>query len=78
MKSNIVHQYFKKTLEEGTIIIQLDPIHLSGVELLIATNGAIKKSNREFDEEIYDDLAEDGFVETGQLEFNLYLKGLVK
>lgn len=57
-------------------MIQVDPTNLNGIELLISKSGAMQKSNRDFDEEIYEDLAADNFVEASPLEFNLYLKGL--
>ncbi|MDN5211471.1 hypothetical protein QQ020_05395 [Fulvivirgaceae bacterium BMA12] len=76
MNPHIVHQYFKKELEEGIIIVQVDPTSLKGVELLISKNGGMQKNKRDFDEDIYEDLAADNFVDASPLEFNLYLKGL--
>lgn len=76
MNPHVVHQYFKKELEEGIIIIQVDPTSLKGVELLVSKNGAMQKNKRDFDEDIYEDLAADNFMEASPLEFNLYLKGL--
>ncbi len=76
MKSAIVHQYFKKQLEGFIILVQLDPIHFEGVELMVSPTGDIRKTTRVYDELIYEDLKEDGFIESGALEFNLYLKGL--
>lgn len=77
MNPNVIHQYFKKDLEEGIIMIQLDPESSSGVELLISKNGAIQKTERDFDADILEDLAADNFIEASPLEFNLYLQGLV-
>jgi hypothetical protein len=77
MKSAIVHQYYKKELDECIILLQVDPIHLQGVELIRYNNGSVQKTNRQLDEGIYDDLAADGFTNASPLEFNLYLKGLV-
>ncbi|MFA0963122.1 hypothetical protein AB9P05_15055 [Roseivirga sp. BDSF3-8] len=76
--SNIVHQYFKKELEEVTILVQVDPNEYKGMELLIFPDGTVEKTKRHFDEEIFDDLAEDGFEPGSPLEFNLYLKGIGK
>lgn len=76
MNPDIIHQYFKKELEEGIIMIQLDPADLCGLELLISKNGAVQKTKRDFDEEIFEDLAADNFTKASPLEFNLYLKGL--
>lgn len=73
---NIVHQYFKKELDEGTILVQVNPYEYTGIELLISKEGQIQKTEREFDEEIFEDLEADGFEPSSPLEFNLYLKGL--
>lgn len=55
-------------------MVQINPIDLSGLELLINNEGKMRKTVREFDEDIYDDLESDGFDTANQLEFNLYLK----
>lgn len=75
---NIVHQYFKKELDEGTILVQVNPYEFTGTELLISKEGHTQKTEREFDEEIFEDLEADGFEPSSPLEFNLYLKGLKK
>ena len=73
---DVIHEYYKKELQEGKIILQIDPKALKGTELIVANSGQVKKTKRFFDEEIFDDLVEDEFVESSPLEFNLYLKGL--
>jgi hypothetical protein len=75
--SNIVHQYFKKEFEEATILVKVNPILFSGTEITIQKNGEVEMREMEFDHEIFNDLAEDGFVESSPLEFNLYFSGLV-
>ncbi|UII30322.1 hypothetical protein LVD17_18685 [Fulvivirga ulvae] len=75
---NVVHQYFKRLFDDFTIIVQVNPVNLNGIELTIHKNGEIEKRKMEFDEDIYEDLKVDGFTESSSLEFNLYLKGLVK
>lgn len=75
---NIVHQYFKKELDEGTIMVQVNPYEFIGLEILISKEGNIRTTEREFEEEIFEDLEADGFVPASPLEFNLYLKGLKK
>ncbi|MEP2772651.1 MAG: hypothetical protein ABJH05_10910 [Fulvivirga sp.] len=72
---NVVHEYFKKTFDNLTIIVQLNPVNYTGIELTIA-NGEVEKRKLEFDEDIYEDLKVDGFEQASALEFNLYLKGL--
>ncbi|MBY0432935.1 MAG: hypothetical protein K2U26_02375 [Cyclobacteriaceae bacterium] len=76
MSSNIVHQYFKKELEGMKILVKVNPIQLKGTELMVPKKGDVQTRDLEFDEAIFDDLKEDGFVEVNPLEFNLYLSGL--
>lgn len=75
---NIVHEYYKRQFDDFTIIVQVNPVSLRGTELTIHKNGEIEKRKLEFDEDIFDDLKEDNFEKSSALEFNLYLKGLVK
>lgn len=76
MKANIVHQYFKKELEDLKIMVKVDPIHFKGTELTLAKDGNLEKRDLEFDEEIFNDLKADGFETCSPLEFNLYYAGL--
>ncbi|UII20642.1 hypothetical protein [Fulvivirga ligni] len=75
---NVVHKYYKRNFGDFTILVQVNPVSLRGIELTVHANGEVEKRKMEFDEEIYDDLAEDEFKESSSLEFNLYLKGLTK
>lgn len=75
--SNIVHQYFKKELDGGKILVKVDPIHFSGTEITVPEKGEPELREMEFDAEIFDDLKADGFQDASPLEFNLYLNGLV-
>lgn len=74
--SNIVHQYFRKEFEEATILVKVNPIVFTGIELTLHKKGEIEKREMEFDAQIFEDLAEDGFTESSPLEFNLYFTGL--
>ena len=74
--NNIVHQYFKKELEDIKILVKLNPIHWQGTELTISEAG-IQRRELEFDEKIIEDLVEDGFAQVNAMEFNLYLAGLL-
>ena len=76
--NNIIHQYFKRVFEDQTILVQVDPENYKGLELIVYPDGRVEKTKRHFDEEIFDDLKEDEFEKASALEFNLYLKGLVK
>ena len=77
-ESNIVHRYFKKKFEATTILVKVNPVRYSGIEITLLAGG--KSSSREltFDEDIWDDLHADGFEEASALEFNLYYSGLAK
>jgi hypothetical protein len=74
---NIVHQYFKRESEDGKILVRVNPIHYSGSEITVDTEGNASLRELQFDEHIFEDLAEDKFIEASPLEFNLYLNGLV-
>lgn len=78
MHSNIVHHYFKKELEGAKILVKLNPIHFSGLELIVDATGLASSRELEFDEAILEDLAADGFTEVNAMEFNLYLSGLAR
>lgn len=75
---NIVHQYFKRDFDDFTVLVQVNPIYFNGIELTVHKNGDLDKRKLEFDKDIFEDLKVDGFVASSSLEFNLYLKGLVK
>jgi len=72
----VVHQYYKLNNEDFTIMVQINPLDLSGLELILAPDGTIIKTSRQFDEDIYEDLEVDGFSTASALEFNLHLKGV--
>jgi hypothetical protein len=75
-ESNIVHRYFKKKFENETILVKVNPLLFSGIELRIAPNDKPEMRQLNFDEHILDDLKLDGFEEASALEFNLYYAGL--
>ena len=72
-----IHKYYKKSFEGLLILVQLNPINLTGVELIVDSDGTVVKNDREFDSDIYDDLEVDEFEPASPLEFNLYLNKLV-
>ena len=74
---NIVHQYFKKEIEGGKILVKVNPIHFTGTELIVDESGELQSRDLEFDNQIFDDLKHDGFIEVNALEFNIYLSGLL-
>ena len=75
--SNIVHQYFKKEDEDIKILVKVNPITFFGSEITLTAGIKPELRELEFDEEIFEDLRADGFVETSPLEFNLYVAGLI-
>ena len=75
--NNIVHQYYKKDLDDMTILVRLNPILLTGTEITLPSNGKKELRELEFDENIEEDLKIDGFTTASPLEFNLHLVGLV-
>ncbi|MEZ4972062.1 MAG: hypothetical protein R2820_02065 [Cyclobacteriaceae bacterium] len=77
LKSNIVHRYFKKEIADGKILLKVDPVHLTGNELLVSNDGETRKRALAFDEQIWDDLEVDAFEEVSAMEFNLYSSGLL-
>ena len=76
MSSNIVHQYFKKEIEGTKILVKVNPIHWKGTEISVDEKGIAEARDLTFDEQILEDLKEDGFAEASPLEFNLYYSGL--
>lgn len=73
---NIVHQYFKQQFEGFCILVKVNPILFNGTEITRYKDGKIEIRNLEFDQDIFEDLAADGFEQTSALEFNLYLSGI--
>ncbi|HEU5291378.1 MAG TPA: hypothetical protein VFU05_12090 [Cyclobacteriaceae bacterium] len=73
---NIVHQYFKKRLDDLQILVRVNPIQYKGTEITVPDQGEVSVRELEFDEGIFGDLEADGFEPCSPLEFNLYLSGL--
>lgn len=76
--NNIVHQYFKKQFDGHKILVKVNPIQFKGTELLVPDTGNAEIRDLDFDNDIFDDLKADGFIDCTALEFNLYYTGLVK
>jgi hypothetical protein len=74
--SQTIYEYFKKELDEATVLVRVDPNTFEGLELIVLKNNQIKKTVRMFDETIYDELAFDEFLDGNPLEFNLHLQGI--
>lgn len=71
MKS--IPQYFKRVFDDYQVLVKVNPDDLTGLELIIHPDGKVEKTPMEFDEEIFEDLEVDEFVNCSPLEFNLYL-----
>jgi hypothetical protein len=71
---DIIFKYYKRVFDDYTVLVQVNPESLRGLELIIHPDGKVEKTKMEFDEEIYEDLDADEFKESSPLEFNLYLK----
>lgn len=65
-------KYFKRVFDDYQVLVKVNPEDLTGTELIIHPDGKVEKTEMEFDEEIFDDLAVDEFVAGNALEFNLY------
>jgi hypothetical protein len=77
MKSSaVVHEYYKRVFEDYIVLVQLNPIDYSGLELIVHPDKKLEKTKMQFDEDIREDLEVDEFKKTTALEFNLYLQGL--
>ena len=68
-----IYQYYQKELPEARILVRIDPLTLAGLELIVLPDGQTKKTVRQFDESVYEELAVDEFAEGSAMEFNLYL-----
>lgn len=76
--SNIVHQYFKKELDDRTLLVKLNPLQLIVTEIAVCRDQELELRELEADQHILEDLKADGFTEASPIEFNLYLSGLIR
>lgn len=73
-KDAIVYKYFKRVFDDYQVLVAVNPIDFSGIELIIHPDGKVEKTDIQFDEDIYEDLEVDEFKESSPLEFQLYMK----
>ncbi|RZS96882.1 hypothetical protein [Cecembia calidifontis] len=66
-------QYFKRVFDDYQVLVKVNPNDFTGTELIIHPDGKVEKTEMEYDEEIFDDLAFDEFSPCSPLEFNLHL-----
>lgn len=69
----VIFQYFKRIFDDYQVLVQVNPNDFTGTELIIHPDGKVEKTIMEFDEEIFEDLAEDEFQACSPLEFQLHL-----
>lgn len=68
-----IAQYFKRIFDDYQVLVMVNPEDFTGTELIVHPDGKVEKTEMEFDEEIFEDLAEDEFQPCGALEFQLLL-----
>lgn len=71
-----MYEYFRKVLDEGMILVRINPTNFAGLELIISKDKHVLQTARSFDDSIYDEMAADDFEDGSAMEFNLYLKGI--
>ncbi len=76
--AQIIFEYFKKEVDEGIILVRINPKSFDGLELLVDKEQRVLQTNRQFDKTIYEDLDFDEFKKGSPLEFNLYLQKVKK
>ena len=69
-------QYFKRVFDDYKVLVKVNPLDFTGTELIIHPDGKVEKTDMEFDEDIFEDLAVDEFENCSPLEFNLHLQGV--
>ena len=73
-KDAIVFKYFKRVFDDYQVLVMVNPIDFTGTELIVHPDERVEITQMTYDEEIFDDLAVDEFVQSSPLEFQLYMK----
>jgi hypothetical protein len=68
-----IAQYFKRIFDDYQVLVMVNPSDYTGTELILHPDGKVEKTEMTFDEEIFEDLAEDEFKPCSPLEFQLLL-----
>lgn len=68
-----ISQYFKRIFDDYQVLVMINPVDFSGIELIVHPDGKIEKTEIQADEEIFEDLAADEFQTCSPLEFQLTL-----
>ena len=73
-KDTVVYKYFKRIFDDYQVLVAVNPMDFSGIELIIHPNEKVEKNDMQYDEDIYEDLEIDNFQKSSPLEFQLYMK----
>jgi hypothetical protein len=68
-----IAQYFKRIFDDYQVLVMVNPSDYTGTELILHPDGKVEKTEMTFDEEIFEDLADDEFKPCSPLEFLLLL-----
>lgn len=71
--AKVISHYFKRIFDDYQVLVMVNPTDFTGIELIVHPDGRIEKTEMEFDEEIFEDLATDEFGVCSPLEFQLRL-----
>jgi hypothetical protein len=74
--NNIVHLYFRKEDKEGKSLLKINPIHMTGTEIVIPVEGEPGSEEFEVPVDYEKSFSAQGYEACNPLEFNLYLSGL--
>ena len=75
--NNIVHLYFRKEDKDGKSLLKINPIHMTGIEIVIPVDGEPESEDFEVPADYEKSFLQQGYEACNPLEFNLYLNGLV-
>lgn len=75
--NNIVHLYFRKEDKEGKSLLKINPIHMTGIEIVIPVDGEAGSEEFEVPADYEKSFPAQGYEACNPLEFNLHLSGLV-
>jgi hypothetical protein len=75
--NNIVHIYYRKEDKEGKSLLRINPIHMTGIEIVIPVEGEPETEEFEVPADYEATFPKEGYQVCNPLEFNLHLNGLV-
>jgi hypothetical protein len=75
--NNIVHLYFRKEDQDGKSLLKINPIHLTGIEIVVPNNGEPQTEEFEVPSDYEVDFPKQGYALCTPIEFNLYWSGVI-